>query len=310
MSPITWKRILRRARWALVIVACGPAFVGCPGGNSNLYTIEVDQDVVYAHGYVSTGVLDDNWVEKELLLDAYVPQGGGDARPALILVHGGSFIEGSKEKDQIVEYARFFARRGIVSFAINYRKRDDFPPASGTWAATPITAAAHAAMVDVKAAVRFVRANAEFYGVDPERIGLLGESSGAIAGVTTAVTDSEEFSQDRSDLPIPEVNYPDVSARIRAYVHFWGNADHVLIEVDRNDPPVMIVHGTDDNELAAAFGSSQRFAGVLRLWGVPYIFYEAEGFGHGAWEYREGLRNLKLLTLDFLTQYLVDPDTA
>lgn len=289
----------------LVVLLAG---VGCPGGGAPSYLVDITTDVVYAVGYVDGKTNPASWALKELLADVYEPRNDDALRPALILVHGGNFTEGSKEKPEIVEYANFFARRGYVVFAINYRLAADNPPAPAGWGDFGLTAAAHAAMVDVKAAVRFVRAHAAFYRVDPQRIALLGESAGAIAGVTAAVTASGDFAADSETLGIPEQNFPNTSSRVAAYIHFWGNADHVLVYLDRRDPPIMIVHGTEDDRLGTRFESSERFNRVLDLLNMPHEFYQAEGFGHGAWDYRLRGKNLKTLVLEFLETYMPEPD--
>ncbi len=277
---------------------------GCPPPAE--YGVLLTENVVYGIGNVSSSVSSEDWQEMDLLLDVYEPDGKADAlKPALLLVHGGSFVEGSKQADEMVEYARFFARRGYVCFSMDYRLQSDYPPASSFWDFASLTSAVHAAMVDVKAAVRFIRANADFYGVDPDKIALLGESAGAIAGVATAVTPSDDFSSDGDDFPIPAENNPGVSARVQAYVHFWGNPVHVLLEVTPSDPPTMIVHGDDDDEIFTPFAMAEVFHGALELWNIPHEFYEADGFGHGAWDYRLRGKNLKTLTLEFLNEQLL-----
>lgn len=277
---------------------------GCPETVEPLYQIAVTHDVTYGVGYVSDGTAPPDWQTKLLLLDVYEPVGADGPLPAILLVHGGSFSEGSKEKAQIVEYANFFAGQGYVAFAMNYRLTGDNPPAPDGWNALNLVAAAHAAMVDVNAALRFIHANATTYGIDPNRVSLLGESAGAIAGVSAAMADDGDYVQDSDDLAVPTENYPEASSRIAAYIHLWGSADHVLLEIDASDPPVMIVHGTEDDEFFASFGASERFAAVLNFVGVPYVFYEAEGLGHGAWEYVFERQRITQLALNFLARYV------
>jgi dienelactone hydrolase len=286
------------------------ALAGCPRGITASYDVELVKDVTYGLGYVANPAEPGSYELKPLLLDVYRPEGADESRPAVLLVHGGSFNEGSKEKEEIVDLADYLAAHGYVCFAMNYRLIADNPPAPNLWPSLPIASAAHAAMVDVKAAVRFIRANAEQYGVDADRIGLLGESAGAIAAVPAAVTEPEDLATDGDEFPIPPQNHPGESTRVQAYVHLWGNADHVLTEVSRDDPPVMIVHGTEDNNLGTMFGSARRFDTVLGLVGVPNVFYEAEGFGHGAWDFRDRLRPLRALIRDFLDEYLLGEKKA
>lgn len=284
--------------------------LGCPGAAPN-FQVETTKDVVYGVGRVAAAETPTEFTNESLLLDIYSPIGSEDtAKPALLLVHGGNFTDGSKEKEEMVEYATYFAARGYVAFSMDYRLTRDNPPAPSTWNTIGLTSAAHAAMVDVKAAVRFIRASAAVYEIDPDQIALLGESAGAIAAVPTAIADQGDFSQDRDDLPIQPENHPGIAEQVQTYVHFWGNADHVLLQVDPNDPPVMICHGKDDNRVGTRFETSERFAKVLDLWNVPYVFYEARREGHGAWDYRNRGRNLKVLTFQFLEERLLGKKAA
>lgn len=282
------------------VAVAGAGLLGCPTTPAG---VEVQRDVVYALGWVGGEEGEAEWVQQPLLCDIYLPEEPG-LRPALILAHGGSFTEGSKEKEEIVAFANYFADRGYVCFAINYRLTEDAPPAPSWWDKVNLFSAAHAAMVDVNAAVRFVRAHASEYGIDPGRIALLGESAGAIAGASAAFAGDDDYQSDGGDFPVPLENNPSTSSRVDAYCHFWGSADHVLLQVGPGDPPVMIVHGTDDDKPFVSFGASKRLHGLLELYDMPHEFYEAEDFGHGAWDYRNNFRNLRQLTFEFLEEYL------
>jgi dienelactone hydrolase len=296
----------RRAIAGLLEIIALSALAGCPGPLSPDYDVAVTRDVVYGVGNVSDGAEPRVWTQKDLLMDVYAPDGlEVSGKPALLLVHGGSFQEGSKEKEEIVSFANFFAQRGFVAFAMNYRLDGDYPPAPDTWDAASLTAAAHAAMVDVKACIRHIRANATAYGIDPDKIALLGESAGAIAGVVAAITSDDYYETDNDSFPVPPQNSPGVSGRVQAYMHFWGNADIVLLHLDRGDPPIMIVHGTDDDNFFTPFSAAERLHGLLELFNMPHAFYAANGFEHGAWGYRLRGDNLKDLTLDFLAEHLL-----
>jgi dipeptidyl aminopeptidase/acylaminoacyl peptidase len=292
-------KYLARAYTAAVFAAL-LIFFGCPSPVGDAFT--VTKDVVYGQGYVDDG--EGGFILEDLLADVYQPKDAGAGLPALVLVHGGGFEEGSKEKEEIVELAKTAARRGYVAFAVNYRLAEDDPPAPSYWDAVPLTSAFHAAIVDTKAALRFVHANAQQYGVDPNRVGLLGESAGAIAGVAAAIGDPDDYRSDGDDYPIPASNHPEASDEANAYVHLWGSADHVLLELNDEDPPIMIVHGTEDDRFFTSFGAAERLHGLLEFQDHPHEFYEAEGFGHGAFDYRYRGKSLKLLVVEFLDEYL------
>jgi acetyl esterase/lipase len=104
-----------------------------------------------------------------LMLDAYVPapaagESHGARRPAVVLVHGGGWSAG--DKFLLADIGQRLAGLGYVTFAVNYRLAPQF--------------VYPAAVDDVRAAVRWVRAPAQVkrFGVDPARIGALGDSAG------------------------------------------------------------------------------------------------------------------------------------
>lgn len=298
MTTYSFPNMLPIALLALVVGS------GCPVELTSTGTFTVSRDVPYAQGYVADTTKVDGYVLRDLHLDAYIPDDALGVTPAVILMHGGGFSEGSKNDERIVEYGEFLAARGYAAFAMNYRLVPDDPPAPASWESTPFSSAVHAAIVDAKAAIRYVRANAGAYGVDPNRIAFLGESAGAIAGVTAAVTDSNAYSNDGADFPVPAFNNPGELSTLQTYIHFWGSADHVLLNIRGSAPPIMIVHGTDDDTPLATFAAAERLHAALELWGVPHEFYEAEGFGHGAWNYSLRGLGLKSLTLEFLNEHL------
>jgi acetyl esterase/lipase len=108
---------------------------------------------------------------RQLKLDAYLPHRSATPRPAVIVVHGGGWRDGNRR--QMAREARALAERGFAAFAIEYRLDGEVPFPDE--------------IEDVRAAVRWVRANAGRFGVDPKRIGALGGSAGgnlsALVGV-------------------------------------------------------------------------------------------------------------------------------
>lgn len=102
-----------------------------------------------------------------LRLDRYLPPGEGANRPALIVIHGGSWQAGDKG-DSLTsrsEWSRLFAGRGYVVYDVQYR----LAPSSHH----PVP------MNDVLCALAYVRTHAREDGVDPDRVVLLGRSAGA-----------------------------------------------------------------------------------------------------------------------------------
>ena len=116
--------------------------------------------------------------EQELKLDVYRPKAGGDKLPACVLVHGGGWTGGNKEKFRPLAIA--LAAKGYVVANIEYR----LAPA----------AKYPACVRDCSLAVRWVRANATRFGLDPHRIGAWGGSAGGhLVGLIAAAPSHANF---------------------------------------------------------------------------------------------------------------------
>jgi len=100
---------------------------------------------------------------RDLKCDVYSAPGAGDARPGLLMVHGGGWRGG--EKSAMTGYAHRLAAEGFVCVASEYRLTPESP-----WPAQ---------IEDVNAALRWMRASAAELGIDPSRIAALGRSAGA-----------------------------------------------------------------------------------------------------------------------------------
>ena len=99
-------------------------------------------------------------------LDLAMPkENGGGPRPAHVIVHGGGWRSGDKGGGQWRSLPLEYAAKGHVCISVNYRLTDEAP--------------FPACVEDVKCAVRWLRANAEKYNLDPQRVGAYGNSAGA-----------------------------------------------------------------------------------------------------------------------------------
>ena len=161
------------------------------------------QDVVQTQTDVEYAVHDGTSLKGDL----YQPASTGP-HPVLILIHGGSFRGGSKDR-----YGRswgpYLAERGYVVFAIDYRLST---PAQTTWPQ---------ALLDCKAAVQFLRGNATALGVDPERIGIGGDSAGGTLAALVALTqDMPAFAN-----KYPEDAYAAASSKVKVVVPIYGVYD-------------------------------------------------------------------------------------
>ena len=138
-------------------------------------------------------------------LNLYVPDTEQPA-PLIVLVHGGGFVMNDCESRQAQLFYQYFRDHGYACATVNYRLAQEakFP----------------AALEDVKAAIRFLRANAENYGYNADKLVIWGESAGGYLAVMAGSTTDEEF----NSLPFigeEELAEP-VSARVSAIVDFYG----------------------------------------------------------------------------------------
>jgi acetyl esterase/lipase len=141
-----------------------------------------------------------------LLGDLYLPKGLAKA-PVLVCVHGGGWQVGDRKF--YVHWGNYLARNGYAVFAIEYRL---MKPGVKTWPG---------AVHDVRAAVQFVRAEAAEFSLDPDRIGLIGDSAGAHLSALVALAGNEPLfsSQYLGD------RHSKTPAEVKAVVGFYGVYD-------------------------------------------------------------------------------------
>ena len=109
---------------------------------------------------------------RDLKCNVYMPPQPGSARPALLLIHGGGWVSG--DRSQLHGYGILLGRIGYVCVATEYRLAGE-----AKWPAQ---------LHDVKAALRWMRANAERLGIDPDKISVEGNSAGAHLSLMMAGT--------------------------------------------------------------------------------------------------------------------------
>ena len=154
----------------------------------------------------------------KLVGDLYQPKGLAKA-PALVAIHGGGWQVGNRAFYQY--WGPFLARHGYALFTIDYRlgKPGLYP----------------AAVYDAKAAIQFVRAKAGEFNIDPDRIGLMGDSAGGHLSALLALAGDQFVSAYRDDANAA------VPANVKAVVAFYGvydmtaQWDHDLISRPRDN---------------------------------------------------------------------------
>ncbi|MGZ4757467.1 MAG: carboxylesterase family protein [Acidimicrobiales bacterium] len=216
----------------LVSVGCDLRLTPPPGTAPVRYRDAVFASVTTTSDVVYGTAVDQQGQTVSLTLDSYLPVGDSvTSRPAIVWVHGGSFSSGDKTSPELVDEATTFAKKGFVNVSINYRL------SSGCSAATP-TAACVTSIVDAKhdaqAAVRFLRAHAGSYGVDPTRIAVAGTSAGAITALNVGFDPTDPGTSGN----------PGFSSAAQAAVSLSGAA--ILTTPSPGDAPSLLFHGTSD----------------------------------------------------------------
>ena len=142
-------------------------------------------------------------------LDLYLPAATDGAVPLVVLIHGGAFAMGDSSME--AQKAQALVDEGFAVASINYRLSGEalFP----------------AGAQDAKAAVRFLRANADEYGIDPDRIGAWGSSAGGWLVSMLGVTGDQETVFDD-----PALGNADVSSAVQAVVSWFGPTDFATMD--------------------------------------------------------------------------------
>lgn len=232
-------------------------------------SVAIEKDVVFGKG-----------AQIDLRLDIFRPPPGTEKRMATIHLHGGGFGGGNKET--LTERVQPFAARGFVAIASQYRLTGQ-----AKWPA-PIH--------DVKAAIRWTRANASSLGIDPERIAIVGYSAGGHFALFAAVTQNQaEFEGDGGNpgagtavaccfayYPVTDISRaPDGSAH-QLMPTGSGDAAHRAASptsyIAAGFPPTTIFHGTRDTTVPLE--NSQRLFQALLDKGVSAELHAFDGQTH------------------------------
>lgn len=275
--------------------------------------VEVQDWIVYA-------TPNDHELHLKLFLPASAEESDEDValRPAVVMFHGGGWIAGTRQ--QMTWYGREFAKQGYVAASISYRMmpRFRFPE--------PV--------YDAKAAVRWMRKNAQKYHIDTDRIAALGHSAGGHLSMMLGTTPkNEEFAGKENLGPSSDVQavisvYGAVDLRPYASPNSWirvgGIAKQMMdyfveeIEDKSLDPlksaspvsyitkdtaPTFFIHGAEDNvvPVEVAIDAYQH----LRNENVPTRFLLLPDTGHSFDHFRPVLRTMIFNEmLDFLEEHL------
>lgn len=283
------------------------------------YQVLIQEDIIYAQGLSHENFTSPNAEEVDLKLDIYLPDNELKNRPLLFFTHGGGFSGGSKQQEQIVEIANFYASRGWVVVSNDYRLQGDAGTVPQEWIDYSATLpeegrkqflAIYPAIRDSKAALRWIVSNAESYNINTDYITVGGGSAGAITAIAIGVSDLEDYKDELeiiNDPSLPSTNL-DEEYEIKTIIDFWGSkvALDALAEIygyqrfDVNDPPMFIVHGTADSTVP--FSSAEDLRSIYESNNIPFAFYPAENAGHGIWGKTFENKTLAELSFEFIIE--------
>ena len=256
---------------------------------------------------------------RPLLLDLYSPAEVDAPVPAIVFIHGGAWKGGRKEDYRF--YAQHFARLGYVVASVQYRLSGE----------APFPAAIH----DVKAAVRFMRAESGSLGVDPNRLAVAGGSAGGHLSMMIG------YSSDIKELD-GNSGHPGVSSRVQCVVNFYGPTDMTtdfvrgisrthwavrdffggtleeqpdrysagspLKYVTSDDPPTLILHGTVDT--VVPINQGDLLAKKLQKVAVPWVYDRLPGWPHAMDIAQPVNKRCRWFMERFFERYLKHPQTS
>jgi len=211
---------------------------------------------------------------KPLLLDYYAPKGDNVAKPLFILIHGGGFQvgQGDRTLPHLVHYADTLAKYGYAVVSVDYRLDTVF---NGKVIMN--------AMHDVRAAIRYFKRYQDQYHIDTNKIVVGGESAGAMIAVYVTYVDKESELLSGAFPPTVEGNSgnPGYSGSVDRCIDLCGFVLDTTMIDHANDPPIMVMHGTNDPLVNISQGVN--IALRARNIGLVSQFYPLYGAGHIPW---------------------------
>ena len=176
------------------------------------------------------------------VLDIWMPDGATGPVPLVIFVHPGAFSGGDKSMDAEVGNVASVLAAGYAAASLNYRLSGEAP--------------FPAAVQDVKAAVRFLRANASQYGLDPDRFAAWGASAGGHLVAMIGTTGDQE-----TVLDDPSLGNVGVSSAVQAVVDVFGPTDFLQIDTQFGSAPPVACKG-QIRAYDPAYSPASRFLGA------------------------------------------------
>jgi acetyl esterase/lipase len=241
-------------------------------------SLRIDRDIVYA-----------TYGNRQLRLDLYRPAQVSEVPiPGIVVVRGGGWMQGDKEGFGFI--AGRLAEAGFAAVSIEYR--------------TAAEAHYPAAVEDSKAAVRWLRASAARYGIDPAAIGAIGGSAGGHLVSLLALSDnpahegtggnaetSSAIQAVAALAPVVDLTAWDTGPGISAFEAFLGGSGAAFASVRReaspityaraDAPPLLLIHSRIDP--VVPFQQSLQMQQQYTAMGRPVELVEIDDAGHAFW---------------------------
>ena len=249
--------------------------------------------------------------EKTLKMNIYLPTKQKANRPALMWIHGGGWKGGNRKNCHL----KWLVEYGYVVASISYRFSHE--------------AKYPAQLHDCKAGLRYLKAHASKYGIDPQRIAISGASAGGHLSALMATTAGDSFLNGNLG------NYSDQNTKVPAVIDFYGATDFLLrsknqpekvnqrggvvyellggdivkkrdlaikssaaLQVGEGASPLLIIHGSKDNVVLP--DQSKRIHQVYQEKGLSSKLHIIQGAGHGGKAFQS--LEIKQMILDFLNK--------
>jgi acetyl esterase/lipase len=290
--------------------------LGWAGDPSASHEIIVVPNLAYRDGPSKRWRLDLAWKKSNAL---------GKPRPAIVVIHGGGWLEGDKSSFASRKYGvpgniEEFADLGFVAVTINYRLSGEAP--------------FPAALEDCQCAVRWLRAHAKEYNIDPDHIGAYGNSAGGhLALLLGSATKDVKTATDRP--------YAEQSSGVQAVASDSGPID-LLFQYDKNSlkqvvskflggppdmdrvasyksaspmyqihpemPPILLIYGVSDDQVPIV--TADRYVLALQEVGLKDVSYHRLAYVDHCPHSLVRLPELKQVVNEFFQRTLMHPETA
>ena len=285
------------------------------------YQVNIEENIIYAEGLSHESLNSENYTTMPLKLDVYTPINDKINRPVFMFIHGGAFANGSKKQAAIVNIANYFASRGWVFVAIDYRLSGDKGTVPPEWAAFASTLpvsdedkasfnAMYPAQRDAKAALRWIVANKARYNINTNFITVGGASAGANTAKGIVVSEYNDFTNEITMAQDPTLATTNLNEtyQVQTLVDFWGGqsvTDAFQAVYNRNlfdstDPVLYKAHGTED--FTVPFSSALELKEIYDAIGVTMKLDTLVGVGHGNFNATLNGKRLEELAFEFIVE--------